>query len=77
MWLKNTTSMLLTAIFITSASVGFNFSIKEKKIAPFVRIKTSHIENDVKAEAIIAYDFANQIVSASLEREEARIIGGL
>lgn len=76
MWLKNVTSILFTAILMTSACVGCVFSIKEKKMAPFVRIKTTHLENDVKCEAILGYDFVNQIVSASLEREEARLIGG-
>ena len=75
MILKNVTSILFTAILMTSACVGCNFSIKEKKMAPFVRIKTTHLDNDIKCEAILGYDFANQIVSASLEREEIRLIG--
>jgi len=76
MWIKNVTSVLLTAVMMTSACVGFSFSIKQKKMAPFVRIKTTHLDRDVKTEAVISYDFANQIVVATLELEEAKLIRG-
>jgi len=45
-------------------------------MAPFVRIKTTHLDRDVKTEAVISYDFANQIVVATLELEEAKLIRG-
>jgi hypothetical protein len=75
MWLKNTTSVLLTAIVMNSACVGCIFSIKEKKLSPFVRMKSCRIENDIKTELIVGYDFVNQLISASLEVEEAKLLG--
>lgn len=72
---KKAISALTMGIIVTSGTVGFSYSIQNKKVAPFVKVKRADVGLTGKTEMALAYDFANKIVSGTLERQDISGIG--